>query len=274
MKHRSKTGQKLELELTEAERRIILDDVTCLEPDLDATVRNTPQGQPIKMSVDDLDVLGEYLAAEASITNNRRLEKSLDRINDKITDLLEKHAGKSLTTVKFDGAKKAKMIAERTASIAIWVAQVLAVAEQLGVKSKPLNNFWLAPAQRDVLLLAPGISKSMKKRLAKERASFTVAEVAGMAMALAEDLADAETSKQTAVLIVVTHLMDRLKEGVVEPNDSKPTTSKKRKSKVDANAVYQFKITLLGSKPTIWRRIQVPDCTLDKLHEHIQTAMG
>jgi hypothetical protein len=38
--------------------------------------------------------------------------------------------------------------------------------------------------------------------------------------------------------------------------------------------VYQFKITLLESHPPIWRRIQVKDCTLDKLHEHIQTAMG
>ena len=28
------------------------------------------------------------------------------------------------------------------------------------------------------------------------------------------------------------------------------------------------------SSPPIWRRIQVEDCTLDKLHEHIQTAMG
>ncbi len=38
--------------------------------------------------------------------------------------------------------------------------------------------------------------------------------------------------------------------------------------------LYQFKITLLGFKPIIWRRIQVKSFTLDKLHEHIQTAMG
>ena len=38
--------------------------------------------------------------------------------------------------------------------------------------------------------------------------------------------------------------------------------------------VYQLKITLLGFKPVIWRRIQVEDCTLDKVHEHVQTAMG
>jgi hypothetical protein len=38
--------------------------------------------------------------------------------------------------------------------------------------------------------------------------------------------------------------------------------------------LYQFKITLLDTQPPIWRRIQVKDGTLDKLHEHIQTAMG
>ncbi len=41
-----------------------------------------------------------------------------------------------------------------------------------------------------------------------------------------------------------------------------------------AERLYQFKITLLDTRPPIWRRIQVKDCTLDKLHEHIQTAMG
>jgi len=38
--------------------------------------------------------------------------------------------------------------------------------------------------------------------------------------------------------------------------------------------LYQFKITLRGVVPPIWRRIQVKNCTLDKLHENIQTAMG
>jgi hypothetical protein len=38
--------------------------------------------------------------------------------------------------------------------------------------------------------------------------------------------------------------------------------------------LYQFKVTLLESSPPIWRRTQVKNCTLDKLHEHIQTAMG
>lgn len=44
--------------------------------------------------------------------------------------------------------------------------------------------------------------------------------------------------------------------------------------KPGAEIVYQLKITLLGFKPLIWRRIQVENCTLDKLHEHVQRAMG
>lgn len=40
------------------------------------------------------------------------------------------------------------------------------------------------------------------------------------------------------------------------------------------HTVYQFTITLLGVHPPVWRRIQVPDCTLDELHGQIQAAMG
>jgi Plasmid pRiA4b ORF-3-like protein len=37
---------------------------------------------------------------------------------------------------------------------------------------------------------------------------------------------------------------------------------------------YQFRVTLVESRPPIWRRILVPEGTLDELHEWIQTAMG
>ena len=39
--------------------------------------------------------------------------------------------------------------------------------------------------------------------------------------------------------------------------------------------VYQIKITLLGTQPPIWRRLQVlGDSTLSELHDAIQAAMG
>jgi hypothetical protein len=42
----------------------------------------------------------------------------------------------------------------------------------------------------------------------------------------------------------------------------------------DNASVYRFRISLNGSNPVIWRRIETKDVTLEKLHELIQTAMG
>lgn len=37
---------------------------------------------------------------------------------------------------------------------------------------------------------------------------------------------------------------------------------------------YQLKVTLRGIRPPIWRRLLVPDCSLEELHVIIQIAMG
>jgi hypothetical protein len=52
--------------------------------------------------------------------------------------------------------------------------------------------------------------------------------------------------------------------------------SRKAKSKAwEAAAVYQIKVTLLGCRPPIWRRLLMQgNTTLDRLHRFLQTAMG
>ena len=43
----------------------------------------------------------------------------------------------------------------------------------------------------------------------------------------------------------------------------------------DSKQIYQFKISLLGIRPTIWRRIQVPAShTMSNLHNAIQGSSG
>jgi len=45
--------------------------------------------------------------------------------------------------------------------------------------------------------------------------------------------------------------------------------------KTTSKDIYQIKVTLLGSKPPIWRRVQVPaDVSLLTLHNIVQNAMG
>lgn len=38
--------------------------------------------------------------------------------------------------------------------------------------------------------------------------------------------------------------------------------------------IHQLKITLMGRRPSIWRRVKVQDCTLFRLHKVIQVCMG
>jgi len=167
----------------------------------------------------------------------------------------------------------AKELSDQAVQVAEWAAQLLVAVEQLGIKKQPFEHFWLAPAQRDVLLLVPGVSKAIQNKLVKE-SSFTVAEVASMTMALVEELTEGDARQQLAVLLVAKHLMDQLLKQIDGPATSRANKKSKAKAKAATGTLYQFKITLLGSTPKIWRRIQVQDCTLDKLHEHIQTAMG
>ena len=117
----------------------------------------------------------------------------------------------------------------------------------------------------------PGISKSIKNKLAKA-SNLTVAEVASMTMALAEDLTEGDARKQLAVLFVAKHLIDQLQNRIVGP--ASPTVAKQRKAKEKTGTLFQLKITLLDLKPPIWRRIQIRDCTLDAFHDVLQVVMG
>ncbi|WP_164104377.1 IS1096 element passenger TnpR family protein [Candidatus Laterigemmans baculatus] len=59
------------------------------------------------------------------------------------------------------------------------------------------------------------------------------------------------------------------------PRSSKRTVSASAQSvQKQLQKIYVFKITLVRSKPLVWRRIETRDVTLGNLHEQIQTAMG
>ena len=92
---------------------------------------------------------------------------------------------------------------------------------------------------------------------------FTVEELKSIQKSIQAARSHAENGmKRTSLRHVVDAITKALE--VAEGIGSIPSTDR----------LYQFKITLLRTNPSIWRRIQVRNCTLDKLHERIQTAMG
>jgi len=169
--------------------------------------------------------------------------------------------------------KKTNLLANQAVALAEYAAKALIAAEQLRVKTKAVEGFPLEDDERATVAELPVLPAKLKKKLAKQSGSFTIAEVASMVLAAAESFVDAEPQQQASLLLVAKKLMDCLQANIVMPDLRPAKTTKATKGK-PADTVYQFKITLLESHPPIWRRIQVQDCTLDKLHEHIQTAMG
>ncbi|MFG0262614.1 MAG: MarR family transcriptional regulator, partial [Novipirellula sp. JB048] len=61
-----------------------------------------------------------------------------------------------------------------------------------------------------------------------------------------------------------------------EPNKKRPNKKQTKPARASSpqSVVYQFKITLRGTQPPIWRRIETLDVSLANLHEAIQIAMG
>jgi hypothetical protein len=170
-------------------------------------------------------------------------------------------------------ANKAKAIADQAVALAEYAAKALVAAEQLRIKTKAVERFPLDEGERATVAELPALASKLKKKLAKEDGTFTVAEVASMVLAVADSFVDAEPKRQAALPLAAKKLMDTLQANIIMP-DLRPIKATRASKAKPADSVYQFKITLVESRPPIWRRIQVPDGTLDQLHEHIQTAMG
>jgi Plasmid pRiA4b ORF-3-like protein len=123
----------------------------------------------------------------------------------------------------------------------------------------------LTLAQRKaVAALAPALAGRLKLDEPNQRVvDLSVAELKALKAKAQTALRHASTGTQRRPL---RHVLDAATVALRQPRGPQSIPARQR--------VYQFKITLLDSQPPIWRRIQVKDCTLDRLHEHIQTAMG
>jgi hypothetical protein len=86
-----KAGEQVPLKLTDAERALLLERVTILPQEAETAIRSTPGGDPVLLSLDELDELNGYVAAEANHTEDKKLAKALDRVFDKIEKLLGRY---------------------------------------------------------------------------------------------------------------------------------------------------------------------------------------
>jgi hypothetical protein len=126
----------------------------------------------------------------------------------------------------------------------------------------PLN---LTHAQRKVLA---GVLPALAERLKIDEAAFRTISFS------LKELREIDAKCQSAVPKAKNGMIRNSLRHITEAATKAIETSHGIGGIPAAERVYQFKITLKEIAPPIWRRIQTKDCTLDKLHEHIQTVMG
>lgn len=131
--------------------------------------------------------------------------------------------------------------------------------------SEPNFNTRFTHAQRKVVAeLMPALVDRLSLNTSNQRTiPFTLDELKTIQQKAKEAIPGAETGMKRNSL---RHIIEATAKTIEDSQGIGSILASER--------LYQFKITLNDFEPTIWRRIQVKDCTLDKLHEHIQTAMG
>jgi hypothetical protein len=85
-----KPGQPVALKLTAEERQLLLDTLIFVDNELEQKLRLVVAGaQAVQLTLDDLEDLAGCVAAEANHTKDKRLEKKLDRIFERVEGLLQ-----------------------------------------------------------------------------------------------------------------------------------------------------------------------------------------
>ena len=96
--------------------------------------------------------------------------------------------------------------------------------------------------ERAIAADLPGLTATLRIKLARKKATFTVADTTSIVMAIADAILNGEPLKRLALLYAAKKLTDCLQSNVVPALPTKATKPK------PTDTVYQFKITLLTTE--------------------------
>jgi hypothetical protein len=91
-KNRTGRGEKVGLELTQTERKLLLTGLVFLLKNVEEAIKSTPPGDEVMLTVGDLEVLVGHIAGEANHAKSERVEQILSGIFIKIEELLTFYA--------------------------------------------------------------------------------------------------------------------------------------------------------------------------------------
>jgi hypothetical protein len=90
-----KPGEKLGLELSKAERKLLQTGLVFLHQEVEEALKSTPAGEPVMITLGDLEDMAGHVAGEANHAKSERKEEILSSIYEKIEELLDHFAEES-----------------------------------------------------------------------------------------------------------------------------------------------------------------------------------
>ena len=269
-KKQNKPGEKVGITLTQAERMLLLNAMHGLTEEIRDVMRATPTAQPVMLTLDNLDDLEGHVVAEANQTKDKKLQRRLNAISEKIQMHLDRHddepgVTESPATIGFVDRFVESLAGPRP------------LVEPLPTKSEEGEDQYgvkLTDKQRESLLHCTELSKGLRDKIrgaagGAQTLGFTRDELDELASEVDLAVLDARTPHKKRLAAV----FDKL-EVLLDALDLDESDEPERHFPERTGTIYQFKLTLKGSDPPIWRRIQVPDLTLGELHDVLQVVMG
>ena len=270
-------GEKVALRLTAPERMLVLECVNFLDDNCLLAIAGTSPSRPVMMTLDEIDDLSGFIAAEANHCDDRKRQKKLDAVFQKVVKLLDTYTDEEPAprTVSMDEARDKITIPMNSLFTG---AKPESIPSQLHPEELTRHGLIkLTPLQRETLTehtdLKPAIKRKLKKAGEGTQAiEFTRDELNEIYDTTGEAATYARSKEKQRLMAVqtkISRIFEKDHAALFEPMMPKSG----RKSACSGQLI-QFRISLLDIKPTIWRRIQIQDCSLAELHRHIQAAMG
>jgi len=271
-------GQKLALKLSTTERKLIVEELMCFDDIYEQLIVGTPADEPLMMTLDELDDFSGYIAAEANHCDDSKKQKKLDAVFEKALKLLDTYTDEEPAPQTLSFAEARDQISKAMNSL-LAGQNPSPVSFQLRPEELTQSGLIkLTPLQRETLIEHTDLKPAIKRKLKKagdgtQTIEFNrdeLNEIHDSTGAAATYAKSKEKQRLMAVQSKIVRIFEQDHAPLFEPAQPKPSRRKPSRSDV----LIQFRISLHDIKPTIWRRIQVQDCSLGELHQHIQAAMG
>jgi hypothetical protein len=194
------------LRLTEAERALLLKTLVLIPTELEERINSTPPGKPVAISLEDLDDLAGHVAAEANHTKDKGVQKTLDRIAQRIEDLLDNN------TAEAESPGPTSCSVEHLALSPTGDAPKSSFGRSKSKKGGEKYPLKLTHKQREALVHATRLRRGLKNRIEQadgmQSIGFTKKELHELANEVETSLAFVPGSYKTPLVAVRNSIND------------------------------------------------------------------